>query len=123
MKDITKRNIMRKVGGTGASIKLGKRTLDNLGYIKSQCCFPNDQQRIEKLERQARLAASIEEIKEYNDRKKKEEQVAASEAMLTGCPESLKKLKDKGGDLTKITKKEIVSILFTVYRIVASDKL
>ena len=112
---MTKREIMRDSIGTGATMKLAARKLDNLGRIKAHSSMTNDESNLAKLKNQCLLAQSIAEIK-TGDKAAAEEKKSKELrdlVMLAGPANS--KLAAKNGDLTKITKREICAILLVYY--------
>jgi hypothetical protein len=62
MKDLTKQRIISFAGGHGSSMKLVKRKLDNLGYIKSFSGIQNDPDRLRWLKNKLELVDSLASI-------------------------------------------------------------
>jgi hypothetical protein len=109
--DLTMRELMKDAGGDGASLKLGKRKLDNLGVtIKSYSCIANDPERVKRLRSALELAASVAEISRVSKDSKAAKKTQATNALHDAAPEALMKLQAKGNDIGKITKKDIVAI-------------
>ena len=61
-RELTHSRIIIDTVGLGAQLKLAKRKLDNLGYIKSHSGIQNDKERLKRLKSQLILAASLAEI-------------------------------------------------------------
>jgi hypothetical protein len=60
--DLSRREIMKAAGGTGASQKLAKRKLDMFASIKSHSGVANDPKRLKRMQSQLEMAASLAEI-------------------------------------------------------------
>ena len=65
--ELTQGWIMKETVGTGAKLKLVKRKLDNLGYIKSESGIQNDEKCLKRLENQMQMAAALAEINALKD--------------------------------------------------------
>jgi hypothetical protein len=115
--ELTKREIMKYAGGHGATIKMAARKLDQLGYIKAHSGVANDSARLKKLRNQLQLAnslASIERSEAAIAKKKKTDSFAERLAM---APTAVVKLAEKGGQVTRLTKKDISSLLFVYFSV------
>jgi hypothetical protein len=113
--DVTARVLMQAAGGSGATMKLATRRLDNVGYIKAHSGLANDPLRLERMNNCNTLAASMAEITRITaaceDKKKKGER-----ANLIACvPGAITKLKLNQMDAMKLTKKERAAVLLIVY--------
>ena len=113
--DLTCREIMKDAGGAGATQKLAKRKLDNLGIIKAHCGVATDPDRIAKLERAAQLASSISEIQRVTQVEKKSKKATQRAQLLDRAPKAVAKLKNKDNDVAKLTVPEITSILLRYF--------
>ena len=71
--------------------------------------------RIQRLEQAAKLAASIAEIKRAEAGEKKKKQVDAASSLVTHAPTAAAKLEKKGGDVLKLTIKDIRALLVVAY--------
>jgi hypothetical protein len=109
--DLTCRELMKDAGGDGATLKLAKRKLDSLGDIKAHCGLANNPERMHKLQRAATLASSISHIKRSEAANNKQKKAEATVALHRVAPTALKKLKAKGGDVSKLTVSEIDALL------------
>lgn len=63
---------MKETVGTGAQLKLVKRTLDMLEYVKSQSDIKNDKKPLKRLENKLVIAASLMKINALKDKEKEE---------------------------------------------------
>jgi hypothetical protein len=110
-RDLTMRELMKDAGGQGATLKIVKRKLNSLATIQSHSCMANDETQLQVLKNKYELAASLAEI----DRKDKANQQAKKNQLLmekrAKAPDAVAKLAAKGGDVSKLTKLEIVAIL------------
>ena len=79
------------------------------------CRVANAPERIERLEQAAKLAASIAEIKRAEAGEKKKKQVDAASSLVTHAPTAAAKLEKKGGDVLKLTIKDIRALLVVAY--------
>jgi uncharacterized protein (DUF1501 family) len=106
---------MKDAGGQGATMKIAKRKLNSLATIQSYSCMANDETQLQVLKNKYELAASLAEI----DRKDKAGQQAKKNqeimAKRAKAPDAVAKLAAKGGDVSKLTKLEIVAILLVHY--------
>jgi hypothetical protein len=109
--DLSCRQIMKDAGGQGATLKLAKRKLDALGDIKAHCGLASCPERIQKLERATMLAASLSHIARLEAATKKQKKADATVALHSVAPAALRKLKAKGGDVSKLTVSEIDALL------------
>jgi hypothetical protein len=64
--ELNKREIMKYVGGHGATIKMAAWELDQLGYVKAHSGVANNSAQLEKLRSQLQLANSLAAI-EWSD--------------------------------------------------------
>ena len=61
--DLRKGRILADAGGQGEILKIAKRKLDSLGYIRGYCGLLTDPDRMTRVENMLRLVASISDIK------------------------------------------------------------
>jgi hypothetical protein len=106
---------MEDAVGKGAMIKLVARKLDHLGSIKAHSGLVNEPSQMLKWQNQVDLAKSLVDIQEH-DKKEAAKKMADESTMLVMLAGSaMEKLSQKSGDVSKITKKEICSILLACY--------
>lgn len=120
-RDLTMRELMKDAGGQGATMKIAKRKLNSLATIQSYSCMANNETQLQVLKNKYELAASLAEI----DRKDKAGQQAKKNqeimAKRAKAPDAVAKLAAKGGDVSKLTKLEIVAILLVHYNTHEND--
>ena len=63
---------MKETVGMEAQLKLVKRTLDMLKYVKSQSDIKNDKKPLKRLENKLVMAASLTKINALKDKEKEE---------------------------------------------------
>jgi len=115
--DLTRRAIMEDAGGDAAKHKLAKRKLDQHGSIKSHCAIVNDPKRLKSLKNQQQLAASIAQIQRLEEANKVKTQENNLLEMRNLAPKAMLKLANKGGDVNKLTIKEIAAVLLVSHGI------
>ena len=115
------RELMKDAGGQGATLKIAKRRLNSLATIQSHSCMANDETQLLVLKNKYELAASLAEI-DRND--KANQQAKKNQALMekrAKAPDAVAKLAAKGGDVSKLTKLEIVAILLVYYNMHEKD--
>jgi hypothetical protein len=115
--DLSRREIMKAAGGTGASQKLAKRKLDMFASIKSHSGVANDPKRLKRMQSQLEMAASLAEISRLDADQKARQKKDAANAVRDLAPKAKEKLVEKNGDVGKLSKKEISAILLVEYAI------
>ncbi|KAJ8603138.1 hypothetical protein CTAYLR_004593 [Chrysophaeum taylorii] len=75
------------------------------------CGFANNPDRIAQLDRAERLASSVSEITRIKQAERKSKKDAQQASLLDLAPKAVAILRSKGNDVTKITVREITSIL------------
>jgi len=114
-RDLTMRELMKDAGGQGATLKIAKRKINSLATIQSYSGMANDETRLQVLKNKYELAESLAEIERMD---KADQQAKQNEALMEKrrkAPDAVAKLAAKGGDVSKLTKSEIVAILFVCY--------
>lgn len=109
------RELMKDAGGQGATLKIAKRKINSLATIQSYSGMANDETRLQVLKNKYELAESLAEIERMD---KADQQAKQNEALMEKrrkAPDAVAKLAAKGGDVSKLTKSEIVAILFVCY--------
>lgn len=113
--DYAMHTIMSTTHGEGAKKAMAQRKLDALGNMRGACGFANDPERLKRLENQLKLATSIAEINKITEDEKATKKSTETAGLIAGAPDAIKKLKDKGGDISKLTIKEIEAIAFASF--------
>ena len=101
--------------GAGAQRKLARRKYDNLGYVRGQCGFANDPERMKRLRNQLALADAMAEMTRRTADEKSTKASMATAELVAAAPIAIAKLKGHGGNLTKLTMKEMEAIAFTSF--------
>ena len=113
--DLTKRNLMVTPSGEGAKLKLAKIRVDNLGYVKSHSGIMNDPVQLAALHNQLHLARSFASISEHEKCEAQKKKGGAKHELLNLAQIAKQNLANKSGDVSKITKKYICSLLLACY--------
>ena len=79
--DLAANVIMRDTQGLGAQLKISKRKLDNLGFIKSHSGIQNSEERIKRLKSQLKLSETLAEINAATDKEKGEKEETYKELL------------------------------------------
>ena len=111
MLDIVKGDVMKDIGSSGPGAKISRRKLDALSYVKSQSGLVNNPERLKRLKDQLELAGSIEDILASQEELETAKKQKLHEDMQNVVVAAEQKLNDKTGDVSKLTKMEIASIL------------
>jgi hypothetical protein len=122
--DLTNRSIMGDCAGNGATMNLAARKLNQTGYIQCHCGLVNTEEKVRRLQNQLQLSDSITIInKEHdNDNESGQNRIKVQSTYSEVALVAIRKLKSKNGDATKLTKKEILAILFFVFHTLEDDK-
>ena len=115
--DLTHGQIMKQAGGKGARLKVAKRKLDNLGYVKSFCGVMNSDERMNRMKNNFELAASLAEIDRMDQAEKADENVKIENECKDKASGALSKLRSKNDDVTKLTKLEMGALLFVAHNL------
>ena len=114
--DYAMHEIAKHAHGEGAKQAMAKRKLDNLGYIRGECGLANDSERIQRLKNQLDLTESLAAISKERDDTRAANASLETAKLIEVAPAALKKLKEKGGDLNKITIPEMCAIAFKHFK-------
>jgi hypothetical protein len=106
---------MQDAGGQGATMKLAKRKLDMFGNVNSHSGMANDEKKLNLLRNKLQLAASIAEVSRMDKADAQSKKNAEREVKKKLAPAASAKLAEKQGDVSKLTKAEIVAILYDEY--------
>ena len=115
MTALTKREIMKDAAGVGQGMKLAARKLDSLGSIRPHSGLVNNEEKLAKMKNQVGLAKSIADIQAQDKAATLKKKDADTHALLLLAANAREKLSVKNGDVSKMTKKEICSILLACY--------
>lgn len=105
-------------------MKLPKRTLDQYALIKSHSGIVNSESNLMRMKNQMMMAKSLGEIEVANREIKETKLTRAHEMLKEKAPIALEKLSKKKGDVCKLYKGEMCSLLFVFYReYIEEDKI
>jgi hypothetical protein len=110
-----KRNILRDAFGNSAKMKIPKRMLDQFALIKSHSGIVNSEHNLKRMKNQVMMAKSLGEIEEAERQLKVSKKTAAEEILKAKAPIALEKLSKKKGDINKLYKGEMCSLLLVFY--------
>ncbi len=121
--ELIKQDIMKYVGGNGATIKMAAWKLDQLQYVKAHSCVANATKlaQLEKLTNQLQLANSLAVIERSDTATAKKKKPSLLPIALRWHLWRLE-LAEKDGHMIRLTKKDISALLF-VHFLVDMDKL
>jgi hypothetical protein len=120
--DLSKRAIMKDCAGNGATINLAARKMNQTGYVQRHCGLVNMEVKVRKLKNALQLSQSMATITNGQCSERDQQRVEKQLEYRTLAPVALEKLKGKNGDLNKITKNEILSIMYLYFLILGNDK-
>lgn len=117
-----KRNILKDAFGSSAKMKIPKRTLDQFALIKSHSGIVNSETSLNRMKNQMMLAKSLGEIEEADRQLKKTKRTVAEEMLKGKASGALTKLSNKKGDVDKLYKGEVCSLLFVFYGVYMEEE-
>ena len=106
--------ILKSVGNGGNKLCAARARLDNLGCVKSHCCFVNDPERLDRLKKHLQAASSlgdIEQAQKIIERRKRDEE----ECTLRSLFQQAVSVFRNGEHGSKFTKKHIKSIMLIAF--------
>ena len=109
--------IMASAGGAGASTKLAKRKLNNLGMIRSHSGVQNNPEQIKRMKAQLQLAESMAAIQRQTQTTKAANAANTIKNLQEVAPQALQKLQAKNNDPAKLKKVELCAILRTHFNV------
>ena len=112
---------MKDASGDRAAMKMAERKLNALGNINSHACFVNSATNLEKMRNQMQLASSISQVARVQRSEALAKRNEENAEKVTVAPIALAKLEKNNGDADKLTKKEIVAVLWVKYNIAMSE--
>jgi hypothetical protein len=120
--DLSKRAIMKDSAGNGATLNLSARKLNQTGYVQRRCGFVNTEVKVRKLNNALQLSQYMATITNGQCSERAQQSVEKHLEYRTLAPVAFEKLKGKNGELNKITKNEILSIMYFYFLILGNDK-
>jgi hypothetical protein len=119
---LSKRSIMKDCDGNGATLNLAARKLNQTGYMQRHCGLVNTDVKVRKLKKALQLSQSMATITNGQCSERAQQRVEKQLENRTLAPVALEKLKGKNGELSKITKNEILSIMYFYFLILGNNK-
>jgi hypothetical protein len=120
--DLSKRAIMKDYAGNGATLNLSARKLNQNGCVQRHCGLVNTDMKVSKLKNALQLSQSTATITNGQCSESAQQRVEKQLEYRTLAPVALEKLKGKNGELNKITKNAILSIMYLYFLILENDK-
>jgi hypothetical protein len=103
-------------------MNLAARKLNQTGYIQRHCFLVNNEEKVRKLHNQLQLSDTIATINKEPGNEADQKRIKVQSTYSEVVPVAIRKLKANNGDATKLTKKEILAILFFVFHTLEEDK-
>ena len=116
--EITMGEIMKDAGGMGQSANLVKRKIDMYGGISGHSGIQNTPERMHSMKNKRDLALSVDTITRRKKKRQEQKQADSNAARLDGAEAAVTKLRGKGGVVSKLKVKEILSIMQRYYGVV-----
>lgn len=110
-----KRGILKDSLGCKAKMRLSRRKLDSLGRVKCHSSLLNDDKALAGLESKLQLAQSLAAITEGDERSDAQKVSDEQNKLREAYNAAMEKLDNRGGDLKKLFKPELRSILFVKF--------
>ena len=122
--DFMMHEIAAHAHGEGAKQAMAQRKLDALGNVRGDCGFANDPERMRRLNNQLKLTASLAEISKETQAEKETKASQLTTELIDKAPAACAKLKEKGGDVSKLSIKDMDAIAFKHFKgaILKGDK-
>jgi hypothetical protein len=120
--DLSKRSVMQDCAVKRATLNLATRKLNQTGHVQHQCGLVNMEDKVPKLNNALQLSQSMATISNEQSNESAQKKIELQVVYGALAPSALAKLVAKNGNPTKITKKEILSISFSVFRILEEEK-
>jgi hypothetical protein len=121
---LSKRAIMKDCAGNGngAALNLTVRKMNQTGYVQRHCGLVNTEVKVRKLKNALQLSQSMATITNGQCSEISQQRIENQLEYRTLAPVALEKLKGKNGLLNKITKNEILSIMYVYFLILGNNK-
>jgi hypothetical protein len=118
---MSKRNIMKDAGGANATMKLAARKLDQMGYIKLHSGIVNTPKMLAKMTNQMQMSKLLAEIRTIETTATVDKKKIYTDSLILLAPSAKIKLASNSGDVMKLTKKEMCSLLLESYNTLIED--
>jgi hypothetical protein len=103
-------------------MNLAARKLNQTGYIPCGCGLVNTEEKVHNLQNQLQLSNSITSINKEHGNEAAQKIIKVQYTYREVAPVAIRKLKANNGDVTKLTKKDILAILFFVFHTLEDGK-
>jgi hypothetical protein len=110
--DLSKWATMKDCAGNGTTLNLAARKLNQTGYVQRHCGLVNTEVKVRKLKNALQLSQSMATIANGQCSEIPQQRVEKQLEYRTLAPVALENLKGNNGELKKITKNEILSIMY-----------
>jgi hypothetical protein len=110
--ELSKRAIIKDCAGNGARLNLAARKLNQTGYVQRHCGLVNTEVKVRNLKKSLQLSQSMATITNGQCSERAQQRFEKQLEYRTLAPVALEKLKGKNVELNKITKNEILSIMY-----------
>jgi hypothetical protein len=120
--DLSKRAITTECAGNGATLNLAARKLNQTGYVQRHCGLISTEMKVRKLKNTLQLSQSMATLTKGQSSERSQQRVENQREYRILAPVALEKLKGKNGELNKITRNEILSIIYFFFLILGNNK-
>jgi hypothetical protein len=96
--------------------------MNQTGYVQRHCGLVNTEDKVLKLKNALQLSQSMATISNEQSNDAARKNIELEDMYCVLAPSALTKLAARNGNPTNITKKEILSIIFSVFIILQEDK-
>jgi hypothetical protein len=114
---------MQDFAGNGATLNLVARKLKKTGYVQFHCGIVNTEDKVRKPRNGLQLSHSTAAISNEQSTEAAHMKIENQLEYHALAPAALSRLQTKNGELNKITKKEILSIMFSVFLVLDDSKM
>jgi hypothetical protein len=120
--DLSKRAITKDCAGNGATLNLDTRKLNQTTYVHRHCGLVNTEAKVRKLKNALQLSQSMATLTNGQSSERAQQRVEKQLEYRTVVPVALEKLEGENGELNKIIKNEILSIMYFYFLVLGNDK-
>jgi hypothetical protein len=121
--DLFKRAIMQDCTGKEATLNLVAITLNQTGYVQRHCGLFNTQEKARNTRNALQLSQSMATISNEQSTEAAKHKMEKQLEYRALAPVALDRLQTKNDDLNKITKKEIPSIMLSVFLVLDDNTI
>jgi hypothetical protein len=121
--DLSKCAIMQDCAANGATLNLLARKLNQTGYVQRRSALINTEDKARKLRNALWLSQSMATILNEESTEAAQKKIEKQLEYRALAPAAWSRLQTKNDRLNKITKKEIISIMLSVFLVLDNDKI